>query len=69
LNPLLEGYEVQSVVNSKFHLFEFKVILLEHSGDNSLIVMRLISQIVSSGTFRIKLISSGVYFGVALDYA
>lgn len=68
LNPLLESYEVQSVVYSKFHLFEFKVIL-KHNGDNNLIVMSFLSQIVSSGTIHIKLVSFGVYFGVAGDYA
>jgi hypothetical protein len=68
LNPLLESYEVQSVVFSEFYLLEFKVIL-KHNGDNNLIVMSFISQIVSSGTIHIKLVSSGVYFGVAGDYA
>lgn len=68
LNPLLERYEVQSVVYSKFHLFEFKVIL-KHNGDSNLIVMSFISQRVSSGTIHIKLVSSGVYFGVAGYYS
>jgi len=67
LNPLLENYEVQSVVYSEFHLFDLKVIL-KHNGDNNLIVMSFISQMVSSGTIHIKLVSSGVYFGVAGDY-
>ena len=30
--------------------------------------MSFISQMVSSGTIHIKLVSSGVYFGVAGDY-
>jgi hypothetical protein len=67
LNPLQESYEVQSVVYSEFHLFEFKV-FLKHNGDNNLIVMSFISQIVSSGTIHIKLVSSIVNFGVARDY-
>jgi len=68
LNPLLESYKVQSVVYSEFNLFEFKVIL-KHNDDKNLIVMSFISQIVSSGTIHIKLVSSGVYFGVAGNYA
>ena len=68
LNPLLESYEVQSVVYSVFHLLEFKTIL-KHNGDNNLIVMGFISQIFSNGTIHIKLVSSGVYFGVAGGYA
>jgi hypothetical protein len=67
LNPLLESYEVQSVVYLKFHLFEIKVIL-KHNDDNNLIAMSFISKIVSSGTIHIKLVSSGLYFRVAGDY-
>lgn len=55
------------MVYSKFHLFEFKVILLQHNGDSNFIVLSFISQIVSSGTICIKLVSSSVYFGVAGD--
>jgi hypothetical protein len=65
---LLESYEVESVVYSKFHLFELKVILLQHNGDSNLIVLSFVSQIVSSGTICIKLVPSIVYFEVAGDY-
>jgi len=56
------------VVYSKFSFLEYKV-MLNYNGDSNLLVMNFISQILSSGTIHIKLVPSGVYFGVAGDYA